>query len=308
MHDVLVIGAGPAGLQAALTIGRVHRTALVVDSGEYRNAATAHLHNLIAHDGWDPERLRAAARADLERYDTVSVLRGRVTSVAGSSGDFVAELADGSTRRARRIVLATGVRDELPDVPGLAQMWGRQVAHCPFCDGHELSGRRVGVLGASAPHLGHVAALLAPIAADCVLLAGDLEFDEQVLAQASADGARVRGGLVERVAPRGDGLTVHLVDGETLELDGLFVAPAVVQSAPFAEQLGVELNPSGGVAIDATGRTSVAGVYAAGDSAHHRELPMPMASVAGAIGSGMVAGAASVGDLVMQRDPVPSAA
>ncbi|GAA1726696.1 NAD(P)/FAD-dependent oxidoreductase [Aeromicrobium alkaliterrae] len=303
LYDALVIGGGPAGLQATLTLARVHRTVLHVDSGVYRNAPERHMHNLITHEGQDPADLRAAARRDIAAYDTVTSLSARVASLAGAAGDFTATFEDGSTRRARHVVLATGVRDELPAVPGVAELWGRGVAHCPFCHGHELTGRATGAIGTDPARLLHLAGFFGRIAESFTLFSHGTELDAETAALAAAYGATVRPEVVERVEENGDGVVVHLAGGEALALGGVFVAPTVHQAAPFAEQLGVEVSPTGGILLDGFGRTSVAGVYAAGDAAHHRDLPMAMASVGTAIGAGLTAGGACVADLMAAERP-----
>lgn len=274
MLDALVIGGGPAGLQAALTLGRVHRTVLLVDSGEYRNAPAAHLHNLIGSDGMPPADLRAAARRDLAAYDTVRLRDGAVTAVRGEAGAFDVELADGSVETARAIVLATGVRDELPDIPGLADQWGRRVAHCPFCHGHEFAGGRIGILAPDPARLAHLSGLLRPISSDLVPVEG-----------------------LARVDEHGDGLRLTLADGGAVDVDGLF-ATSIVRPSPLVSALGLEVGASGAVLLDPFGRTSRAGVYAAGDTAHARELPGPMQSIATAIAAGLGAGSTIAADLL----------
>lgn len=274
MLDALIIGGGPAGLQAALTLGRVHRTVLLVDSGDYRNAPAAHLHNLIGSDGMPPADLRAAARRDLAAYDTVRLRDGAVTAVRGEAGTFHVELADGSVETARAIVLATGVRDELPDIPGLAAQWGRRVAHCPFCHGHEFAGGRIGILAPDPARLAHLSGLLRPISSNLVPVEG-----------------------LARVDEHGDGLRLTLADGNTVDVDGLF-ATSVVRPSPLVAALGLEVGASGAVLIDPFGRTSRAGIYAAGDTAHSRELPGPMQSIATAIAAGLGAGATIAADLL----------
>jgi thioredoxin reductase len=274
MLDALVIGGGPAGLQAALTLGRVHRTVLLVDSGEYRNAPAAHLHNLIGSDGMPPADLRAAARRDLAAYDTVRLRDGAVTAVRGEAGAFDVELADGSVETARAIVLATGVRDELPDIPGLAAQWGRRVAHCPFCHGHEFAGGRIGILAPDPARLAHLSGLLRPISSDLVPVEG-----------------------LARVDEHSDGLRLTLADGSTVDVDGLF-ATSIVRPSPLVSALGLEVGASGAVLLDPFGRTSRAGVYAAGDTAHLRDLPGPMQSIATAIAAGLGAGSTIAADLL----------
>jgi thioredoxin reductase len=275
MLDAIVIGGGPAGLQAALTLGRIHREVLVVDSGAYRNAPAEHLHNLIGSDGMAPADLRADARRDLARYDTVRVIANEVTEVGGAEGAFEIVLADGSTETSRAVVLATGVRDELPDIPGLAEQWGRRVAHCPFCHGHEFAGKRIGILAVDEARLTHLSGLLRPISTDLVPVEGVVRIDESA-----------------------DGLRLTLEDERTVDVDGLF-ASSTVRLSPLVAALGVDVGPSGAVLIDPMGRTSRRGIYAAGDTAHVRELPGPMQSIANAIAAGAVAGAAVAGDALM---------
>lgn len=298
LHDALVIGGGPAGLQATLSLARVHRTVLHVDSGVYRNAPERHLHNLIGHDGQDPAELRAAARRDIAAYDTVTSVTARVETLTGWAGEFVATLDDGTSRRARHVVLATGVRDELPAIDGLADLWGRGVAHCPFCHGHELSGGAAGVIGTLPAHLLHLAGFFPRISRTFDVFSHGTVLDAETRAVLAAYGTTVHEEVVERVTPDGDGVLVHLAEAGPVRLDGVFVAPTIHQAAPFAEQLGLEVSAMGSILVDAFGRTSVPGVYAGGDAAHHRELPMAMASVANAIGAGALAGSVCVADLM----------
>lgn len=271
MYDAIIIGGGPAGLQAALTLGRMHRTALLLDSGEYRNATVPHAHNLITNDGRDPAELRAIVRGELAAYATVEVRDARATAVA-ASGAGVAVSVDGAEVEASTLVLATGLHDELPGIPGLAAHWGDRVANCPFCHGHEFAGERVAVLNAT-DHAAMLAAMLAPIAREVVIL----------------DPAQVA-----EVRDAQAGLALRLADGRVEEVAGAFVAPVSTQRAPFAAQLGLELQPSGAVRIDAYGRTSVDGVYAAGDMAHSDAAPGLLASLAAAAASGQLAAVAVV--------------
>ena len=170
--------------------------------------------------------------------------------------------------------------------------------HCPFCHGHELSGRDVAVIGSVPGHLLHMSGFLSRIAGSCTLVTNGVELDAESLAQARKRGATVRTEGIEAVRADGDGLAVSLVGGETMRFAGAFVASTPRQSAPFAEQLGLERSATDGIVVDAFGRTSVPGVYAAGDAAHHRDLPMAMASVANALGSGATAGGICVADLM----------
>lgn len=300
IYDVAVIGAGAAGLQAAQTLGRMHRTAIVFGSDRYRNDPAAHMHNFLAHDGTAPAALRAAGRADAERYADVRFHDAAVDRVSGRLGDFLVEPSGEAPVRARRVLLATGVRDTLPEVPGIAENFGDLVAHCPFCHGHEFAGTRVGVLGAAA-HLPAFVAMVEPIAEEVVVLTGAAEADEATVTALGAMGVMVATAPVRGVRREGAGLVVDLAGGEPLVLGGLFVTTSWTQSAPFAAQLGLETAESGAVLVDGFGRTSVAGVYAAGDMAQGRGTPMPTAAVLVAAAGGLLAAAACVQDDAFAR-------
>ncbi len=280
--DVAVIGGGPAGLQAALTIGRVHRRATLFDDGRYRNATVAHMHNVVTHDGTPPASFRAAGRAELAAYGTVEVREERVERVeAREGGGFSLTTASGLLT-AGAVVLATGLRDELPDVAGLGDLWGDLVAACPFCHGHEAAGQRVGILGAAAaPHLSRI---LRPVAGTIVVL----PHEEDAL-DGLSDEVAVVAGRVVAARREGDEVVLTLDGGHEERVAALFVAPRFSQSAPFAEQLGLELNASGCIRVDELGRTSLPGVSAGGDLAHTAALPMPMVSVVQAMAGGQLA-------------------
>ncbi|MEO6605872.1 MAG: NAD(P)/FAD-dependent oxidoreductase [Aeromicrobium sp.] len=265
MLDTIVIGGGPAGLQATLTLGRMHRDVLLLDSGTYRNTSVEHMQNLITHDGRDPAELRQLARKDIAAYETAEVREATVDSIRRTDDGFEVLVGD-EVLAARKIILATGVRDTLPDIPGVAEAWGREIAHCPYCHGHEFAGKRVAILGTERAE--HLTALLGNIAGELIVL----------------ELGAVRG--VERI----DGGLRITLDNEIIEVGGMFVGTEVTQSAPFAEQLGVDLYESGFVEIDALSRTNVPGVYAAGDLAHVAALPGPMPSVGNAIAAGLMAG------------------
>lgn len=294
--DVVIIGGGPAGLQAALTLGRMHRKVLLVDSGDYRNAAARHMHNLVTLDGVPPAEFRARARTDLAAYATVSLLDGRVQSVEGEAGAWTV-LTDGQYAvHAAAIVLATGLRDTLPATPGLESLWGEVVAHCPYCHGHEFAGRPVGLLGVG-PSTLHLVDLMTPIASSLVALADGVAPDSEVLEGLRTRGVEVRHEPVMGVCPSSLGAEISLAHGGSVEVGGLFVTTTLSQSAPFAEQLGLTVLPSGCVEIDEFGRTSRTGIYAAGDLAHRPALPMPIASVLAAAAAGQIAAAGLSADL-----------
>ncbi|WP_139979970.1 NAD(P)/FAD-dependent oxidoreductase [Nocardioides litoris] len=304
-YDVVVVGGGPAGLQAALTLGRMHRRVLLLDAGGYRNDPTDHLHNFLTHDGRPPAELRRLARAELAAYATVEVRDERAHSVV-PDGPGWSLATDRGPVRTRMVLLATGVRDTLPDKPGLADLFGGAAAHCPFCHGHEYAGRPVGVLG-SHGHVGRLAAMLAPISSEVVVLTDGDAVDDDNAAQLARLGASVRSEVVTgfRAGGAHDGAVVSFAGGPELELGGVLVATTFAQSAPFAEDLGLALLPSGCVQVDAFGRTSQRGVHAAGDLAHVPELPMPMSSVLAAAAAGQAAATGCVAELLALDVGVP---
>ena len=296
-YDVVVVGGGPAGLQAALTLGRMHRSVLLLDSGEYRNAAAHQMHNFVTHDGASPAEFRATARADLQAYDTVEVRDVRATDLSPGAGGWRVGLAGSEVVAARKVLLATGLRDTLPDKPGLADLWGDVVAHCPYCHGHEFSGRHVAILG-SAPHVAKLGSLMSRIASRITVLTDGAEPDPDTSKQLANAGIDVRVEPVTGVCRSSTGATVGFRSGPDEEVGGVFVSTELAQAAPFADQLQLEMLPSGCVRIDELGRTSRPGIYAAGDLAHLASLPMPLASVLTAASAGLLAATAADQDLV----------
>lgn len=275
MYDAIIIGGGPAGLQAALTLGRMHRRTLLLDSGDYRNGTVRHAHNLLTNDGRDPAELRRVARAEISAYDSVEIRDATATGIARDGGALTVAV-DGDALRTHAVILATGVTDELPPIPGLAEHWGDAVANCPFCHGHEFAGRPVAVVNAS-PHAAVLARMLEPMASE-------------VRVVDPVDVHSVRG--------TADGLRLDLADGTTLDVAGAFVAPTWTPRGGLVGSLALERQESGAVRTDPFGRTSVEGVYAVGDIAQPDHLPGPMFSLAAAIAGGQLAAVAVVQSLV----------
>lgn len=299
MYDVIVIGAGPAGLQAALTLGRMHRSALLLDSGEYRNGTVLHMHNVAANDGTAPAEFRASARAQLAEYADIEVRDARVERITGEQGAFSVTLADGATVEARRIVLATGMADELPAIPGLQEVWGIGAFSCPFCDGHEHADKPIAVIGEAA-RAAHLIGLLGRIVSSITVFPASGSFSPEDRATLEALDAVVASSAPTEVVRDGETLILRTAEGEA-SVAGIFVASVVShQRAPFAEQLGLAMLPSGAIEIDDFGRTSVPGVSAAGDIAHRASLPGPMAAVALAVAAGQLAAVGHIQSLMTE--------
>src|SRR6266536_369717 len=168
MFDVVIIGGGPAGLNAALMLGRVGRPVLLADNGQPRNAASAAVHGFLSRDGADPAEIHRTARTELARYPSIQARDTTVESAATTEGGFEVTLAGGTTAQARRLLLATGVTDKLPAIDGLAGLWGRGVYHCPYCHGWEARGQQVAVLGGD-DHAAHLALNLARLGCDVMV-------------------------------------------------------------------------------------------------------------------------------------------
>ena len=290
-YDVIVIGGGPAGLQATLTLARVHRRVLLLDSGRYRNDPAEHMHNVVAHDGTRPADFRKLAREQVAAYPTATIWEDTVTSVRSEGEGYAVTLGDpeGTVLTARGLVLATGVRDVLPAVPGVADLWGGRVVHCPFCHGHEFADRPVAVLGTLPA--GHLPAILAPVVSHTTVLT-----DGQPPVPTAAAATRTE--AVTGLHRTDDGVRVTFADGPDLEVAGVYVSTTLEQAAPFAAQLGLTTLPSGCVEVDVMGRTSLPRVHAAGDMAHVAALPMPMSSVIAAAASGVMAAGSLVATLL----------
>ncbi|WP_306232080.1 NAD(P)/FAD-dependent oxidoreductase [Agrococcus beijingensis] len=285
--DCIVLGGGPAGLQAALTLARVHRSVALVDAGPGRNAAAAHMQNVVTRDGTPPATFRGIAREQLEAYSTVRLLDGTAVAAVAGEDDVAVELGDGRRLRARFLVLATGVTDLPLPLPGLAPHWGGQVAHCPFCHGHEL-GDRVVVLGGE-PQREHPVRMMVGVAQHLTWLTDGVRLDPEV-----ADGLRRLGVVVDErraidVVER-DGRLVGIAveGGDVVACDGVLAGGAWQQRSTLPAALGCAMLPDGAIEVDELGATSVARVLAAGDAAH-RAAAGPGHSVIASAAAGQLA-------------------
>ncbi|PRZ42440.1 thioredoxin reductase [Antricoccus suffuscus] len=294
--DVVVIGGGPAGLSTALTLVRARRRVLVLDSGLPRNRFAAHMHGVLGHDGKSPLTLLAEGRAEVEGYGGV-IREATVVRTGRVDDGFEVEDSDGRVVLARKLVVATGLRDELPDIEGLADYWGRGVAVCPYCDGYEVRDRRIGVLATSQMSVPYTQ-LVRQWSSSVVYLADTvgpptgadrMGFD--------ARGIEIEEGAVRRVIADADGIRgVEMADGRTIDLDAIFTHPHSVALDEPLRQLGADRTetPLGSfVNVDPTGRTSVAGVWAVGNTVN------AAANVPASIGAGSAAGGALNYDLVL---------
>ncbi|MEU3095084.1 NAD(P)/FAD-dependent oxidoreductase [Streptomyces sp. NPDC006967] len=299
IYDVVVVGGGAAGLSAALVLGRARHRTLVVDAGEPRNAPSAHMQGYLTRDGMSPAEFLALGREEIARYG-VELVRDRVTDVT-SDEDFTVVLDSGGAVRTRRLVVATGLRDELPEVPGVAERFGRDVLHCPFCHGWEVRDEPFGVLASSAMSV-HQALMVSQWSKDVTLFlhrVAEAELSDLDLRRLAAAGVDVVPGEVAGLVIEDDRLTgVRLADGTTHTRSVLFTGPRPVPRTGLLERLGAELDetPFGAYpVVDPTGLTTVPGVWAAGNAIGFSEQVVHAAS------GGYRAAAAIVGDLLMSR-------
>ncbi|MCW2737521.1 NAD(P)/FAD-dependent oxidoreductase [Nocardioides sp.] len=292
-YDVAIIGGGAAGLSAALVLSRARRTVIVVDEGSPRNAPATHMHGYLSRDGVPPSDFLAHGRDEVVGYGG-EVVAGTVAEVVadGTTGSWLL-LADGRRIRGRRLLVTTGLRDELPDVPGLAERWARDVLHCPYCHGHEVRDQRLGVVGGS-PGAARYAQIVRQWTHDLVYFTppGLLTAAERSGLVARAIGI-VEGTVEGLVVDDADRLRgVRMADGPTVPRDVLFVPPRFVPHSRLLTDLGCAVDDDGWVLVDHAGHTSVAGVWAAGN------VVDPRAQVVTAAGAGSAAAIAINADLV----------
>ena len=291
VYDVVVVGGGAAGLSAALVLGRARRHVAVVDAGEPRNAPAARMQGYLSRDGTPPAELLAAGRAEVAGYG-VELIDDRV--VAADRG-FAIRLGSGRVLTARRLLIATGACDELPDVPGAAERWGRDLLHCPYCHGWEVRDQPLGVLGTQ-PGAAQHALLVRQWSVDVIFFAHTSGLPPAERVQLEARGIRVVTGEVSRLVVERDRLTgVELADGRVVPRAAVFIRPSNVPHADgLLAGLGCAVGEPGFVMTDASGRTSTDGVWAAGNAVN------PRAQVITSAGAGSAAAIAINADLVAE--------
>lgn len=269
-HDAIIIGGSFAGLSAALQLARARRSVCVIDAGAPRNRFANASHGFFGQDGQNPQTMIAEARAQLQRYPTVRTIKGVATSAGAVHGGFEVVLADGATLDAAKLVLAFGISDILPEIPGLAGRWGKSVLHCPYCHGHEFGGRRLGVLQ-TIPMSAHQALLIADWGPATLFLNGADLPDSAMQSQLAQRGVAIEPMPITRLCGEDTSLSsLTLTDGREVAIDALYLAPRSRLNSPIAAQLSCALDdgPFGQIIrTDPAKLTSVPGVYAAGDAA-----------------------------------------
>jgi thioredoxin reductase len=296
--DVAIIGGGPAGLSAAIALGRSRRSVLVIDAGEPRNAPSAHAHNVFSRDGASPLELLTAARDQAHAYE-VCIRDERATGVTRDIDGFIVTTSNGASVPARRLLLASGLRDVLPDIPGLAAHWGDSVVHCPYCHGWEVRDRAIVVIGSS-PRSGHQALMFSRLSDDVTFVRHDTPTEAEVDADLEALGVRIVDGHVARLLDDASGTlrAVELDDGTELPAGAVAIGPSFEARTELYEQLGGTPSIVEGMGVvipaDAVGRTPIAGVWAVGNASDAGAM------VGASAAAGTMAGAALNMDLLTE--------
>lgn len=288
-YDVVIVGGGPAGLSAALALGRARRLVLLLDGAEPRNEPSHAAHNFFTRDGEHPAELRRIGREQLAPYTSVRIEDREAVGAMGEDGAFRLHLADGGEVEARKLVLATGVRDILPEIEGFRRLWGRSAVHCPYCDGWEVRDEPWAALATPDEALAY-AEILSNWTRDLVVLTnGDGAIDPEAARRLAAMGIPVRPEAIARLEGEGDRLRrIVFESGETLERSVLFTRPRQEPRTALATQLGcalVEKGIPGLIQVDCIQQTTVPGVFAVGD------VTTPMQQIAIAVSTGSTAGA-----------------
>lgn len=284
MLDAVIIGGGAAGLTAALYLGRFRHQVVVLDTGKQANRVSHAAHGFFTRDGTPPSELIRIGREQLRPYETVSFQANGVTAITPDDGHFSVTLDDGRVLTTRKVLLATGLQDTLSPVPGIESFWGTSVFHCPYCDGWEIRDQPVAILNEGAGAV-HIAKLLRVLTADLTVCTnGGNRLTEAEHAALKSWGVQVIETPVTQIEGHdGQVETIVFADGQRLARKAIFTRLTSTQHAPFAAQLGCQMASEFLVQVDEMGRTSVPGVYAAGDLASRmRQIAMAVAGGASA--------------------------
>lgn len=285
-YDVVIVGGGPAGLSAALMLGRARKNVLVCEAGPPRNAAAEHIHGFVTRDGTPPSEFRRIGREQLRPYSSVEVRDGRVEAIERQDGLFAVRMASGSVLT-RRVLLCTGLVDELPPIPGYRDLWGKSLFQCPYCHGWEVRDRAFGYLASEAQRL-EWALLLKGWTKDLIVFTNAaFAVPAEVREKLERGGVSIEERRIIGLRSDGEGLAaVQFEGGSEVPRDVLFVHPRQRQTA-LVTSLGLALDEQGFVRIDAQHQTSVAGIHAAGDLTTFLQGAI-MAASAGAIAAAMM--------------------
>ncbi len=299
--DAIIIGGGPAGLSAALVLARCRRNVIVIDAGHTRNAAARHMHNYLTRDGVPPREFRRLARAELRNLGVRTLNATAVDAARNRDGLFTIRLASGRELRSRALLLATGVVDVLPQVPGFDTLYGRTIHHCPYCDGYPYADKRLAAYGKGRAAIG-LAMLLKQWTDDVIACTDGEPLTAADRARAKRHGIALRESRVTRFEGRAGRLRrVHFSRGEPLDRDGLFFNTGQVQRSGLAAKLKCEFKDNGGIRTDRRQCAGMPGLYVAGDADREVQFVVVAAS------QGATAGTAINQDLLRRFPGAPRA-
>lgn len=288
-HDAIVVGGSFAGLAAATYLARARRSVCILDTRRPRNRHAEASHGFLGQDGSNPLLILDTARRQMMAYPTATMVEGEAVEARAADGSFAVTLADGTVVEGRKLILAFGLRDLLPALPGVEERWGKTVLHCPYCHGIEFADRRLGVLYGS-PMSVHQAFLVADWGPTTLYLNGE-ELDGESRTKLAGRGVAIEGAPIKALeGGSGDLTAIRLQSGDLAAIDALYVGPRSILSSPLAEQLGLAIDPGPigpVVRTDADRQTTLSGVYAAGDIARAPH------SVSWAVADGVTAGTAA---------------
>lgn len=295
LFDVIIIGGSYAGLSAAQSLGRALRRVLVIDSGKPCNRFPGHSHNFLTQDGRIPAEIAALGKAQVARYDTVTFHDGLAVSGTQNATGFEVKTQAGETFKAKKLIVASGLKDLMPPIKGFAECWGKSVIHCPYCHGYEVKDEKTAML-ANGDQAMHYAQLLRNWTKDLTLLTnGPATLTEAQKTRLKLNGIALIETEVEALVHT-SGQVKHVVfkDNSTLAVKAIYNRPDFEQHCKIPEQLGCELTEHGLLQVDLMQRTTVPGVYACGDSSSMRAVAM-------AVGTGMTTGAMVNNDLCTEE-------
>jgi thioredoxin reductase len=296
LYDVLIIGGSYAGLAAAMSLGRSLKKTLVIDSGLPCNRQTPYSHNFLTQDGKTPKEISALARQQVGHYDTVHFHQGVALTGEKNEDHFQVSTGDGKTFFAKKLILAAGIEDQMPDIPGFTDCWGISVIHCPYCHGYEYRNQPTGIF-ANGEHAFHLAGLVNNLSPELTIFSnGPADFSAEQ--RHTLQGRNIR--IVETTLSALEHQDGHLQqlklhDGQVVELKALYAAIPFKQHSTIGETLGCALTELGLISVDAFQKTTVPGVFACGDNSS------PMRAVANAVATGTLAGAMANRELTFEK-------
>lgn len=292
-YDVIVIGGSYAGLSSAMCLGRSLRNVLVIDSGKPCNAQTPHSQNFLTQDGKTPKEISTIAKEQVEKYKTVEFYEGLATSGIKTENGFEITIENGEKFSSKKLIFATGIVDEVPNIRGFAECWGISLIHCPYCHGYEFQNKKTGII-ANGDRGFHIISLVSNLTKDLTIFTrGKADFTDEQLEKLNKNNIQIIATEIEELKHQ-DGMVESLIlsDGKVLNFDVVYGPSPFTQHSDIAESLGCEMTEMGHIKIDQFQKTNVAGLLACGDNSS------PMRSVANAVYTGNLAGAMVNAELV----------